>query len=152
MCDGKTVNIGCAFDTEIAAAKAVDVWLRENGRAAEANFDESGSFVPRVSTKSSKFTGVSWNQRMNQWYASIQVDGITKNLGFFDESEEEAAARAHDMRARELGRPTNFDVHGQRCHAGATVVPPPQPPPVTALYNVPTPAEMVRCFGTRSVP
>ena len=30
------------FDTEIAAAKAVDVWLRENGRAAEANFDLAG--------------------------------------------------------------------------------------------------------------
>ena len=31
------------FDTEIAAAKAVDVWLRENGRAAEANFDLAGN-------------------------------------------------------------------------------------------------------------
>jgi hypothetical protein len=34
------------FDTEIKAAKAADVWLRANGRAAEANFDESGSLAP----------------------------------------------------------------------------------------------------------
>ena len=34
---------GGEFDTEIAAAKAVDVWLRDNGRAAEANFDLNGN-------------------------------------------------------------------------------------------------------------
>ena len=33
--NGKKVHLGDNFDTEIAAAKAVDVWLRENGRAAE---------------------------------------------------------------------------------------------------------------------
>jgi hypothetical protein len=33
---------GGEFDTEIAAAKAVDLWLRDNGRAAEANFDLNG--------------------------------------------------------------------------------------------------------------
>ncbi len=47
--NGTQVNIGQAYDTEIAAAKAFDVWLRENGRAAEANFDKSGRFVPRES-------------------------------------------------------------------------------------------------------
>ena len=41
--NGKQVNLGANFDTEIAAAKAVDVWLRENGRAAEANFDLAGN-------------------------------------------------------------------------------------------------------------
>jgi hypothetical protein len=34
---------GGEFDTEIAAAKAVDLWLRDNGRAAEANFDLHGN-------------------------------------------------------------------------------------------------------------
>ncbi len=34
---------GGEFDTEIAAAKAVDLWLRDNGRAAEANFDLYGN-------------------------------------------------------------------------------------------------------------
>jgi hypothetical protein len=108
--NGKQVNLGGNFDTEIAAAKAVDVWLRENGRAAEANFDESGSFVPRVSTKSSKYRGVRWDKRANQWYASITVAGKKENLGNFDDEAE--AARAFDTRAAELGRPTNFDLNG----------------------------------------
>jgi hypothetical protein len=108
--NGKLVHLGDNFDTEIAAAKAVDVWLRENGRAAEANFDESGNFVPRVSTKSSKYRGVSWDKRDNQWHACIRVAGKKENLGFFDD--EEAAARAFDLRARMLGRPTNFDLNG----------------------------------------
>ena len=73
--NGKYVNLGCNFDTELAAAKAVDVWLRENGRAAEANFDERGIFVPRVSTKSSKYRGVSWYKKSNQWQAMIGVAG-----------------------------------------------------------------------------
>ena len=108
--NGKQVGLGRAFDTEIAAAKAVDVWLRENGRAAEANFDESGSFVPRVSTKSSKYRGVTWRKKSNQWKAQIKVGGKKENLGYFDDEAE--AARAFDTRAAELGRPTNFDLNG----------------------------------------
>jgi hypothetical protein len=100
------VHLGNNFDTEIAAAKAVDVWLRENGRAAEANFDESGSFVPRVSTQSSKYRGVSWRKDKSQWEAQIKVAGKLEHLGYFDDEAE--AARAFDTRAAELGRPTNF--------------------------------------------
>ena len=99
-----------SFDTEIAAAKAVDVWLRANGRAAEANFDAAGNFVPRVSKKSSRFRGVTWNKRDDQWQAGIKVAGKTENLGYFDDEAE--AARAYDTRAAELGRPTNFDLNG----------------------------------------
>ena len=108
--NGKLVHLGDNFDTEIAAAKAVDVWLRENGRAAEANFDESGSFVPRVATKSSKYRGVTWNKSHNQWKAEIKVAGKLEHLGYFDDEAE--AARAFDTRAAELGRPTNFDLNG----------------------------------------
>ncbi len=108
--NGKFVYLGDNFATEIAAAKAVDVWLRENGRAAEANFDESGVFVPRVSTKSSKYRGVSWAKKKNQWEAGIKVAGKMEHLGYFDDEAE--AARAFDTRAAELGRPTNFDLNG----------------------------------------
>ncbi len=108
--NGKQVNLGRAFDTEIAAAKAVDVWLRENGRAAEANYDDSGSFVPRKPTQSSKYHGVSWDKRANLWEARIKVAGKNENLGYFDDEAE--AARAFDTRAAELGRPTNFDLNG----------------------------------------
>jgi hypothetical protein len=108
--NGKMVNLGSSFDTEIAAAKAVDVWLRANGRAAEANFDESASFVPRVSAESSKYRGVTWNKWVNQWKAQITVAGKTEHIGHFDDEAE--AARAFDTCARPLGRPTNFDLSG----------------------------------------
>jgi hypothetical protein len=108
--NGKRVNLGNNFDTEIAAAKAVAVWLRENGRAAEANFDEDGNFVPRVSTQSSKYRGVTWSKMSNQWQAQIKVAGKNENLGYFDDEAE--AARAFDTRAAALGRPTNFDLNG----------------------------------------
>ena len=108
--NGKFVYLGGNFDTEIAAAKAVDVWLRENGRAAEANFDESGSFVPRVSTKSSKYRGVTWHKKANKWRAQIKVGGKSEWLGDFDDEAE--AAKAYDTRARQLGYPPNFDLNG----------------------------------------
>ncbi len=100
----KQIDLG-SFDAEIAAAKAVDVWLRANGRAAKANFDESGNFVPRVSTESSEYRGVSWSKSHNQWWARITVAGKPEKLGFFDDEAE--AARAFHKRAAELGRPTN---------------------------------------------
>ncbi len=118
--NGKKVYLGDSFDTEIAAAKAVDVRLRENGRAAEANFDESGSFVPRVSTKSSKYRGVAWRKDHNQWEASIKVAGKMEHLGYFDDERE--AARAFDTRAAELGRPTNFDLNGVEIDYGSDAV------------------------------
>jgi hypothetical protein len=150
--NGKQENIGQAFATEMEAVNAVDEWLRRHDRAAEANFDESGNFVPRERTKSSDFAGVTWNKQKEQWKAFIHVNGTCEHIGYFDESEEAAAARAHDKRARAEGRPTNFDLHGQRCHAGKIVVPIPQPAPVTSLYNVPSPAAIARCFGPGSVP
>ncbi len=107
--NGKNVHLGANFDTEIAAAKAVDVWLRANGRAAEANFNEYGVFVPRVSTKSSKYRGVTWDKKASQWKAQIEVAKM-EHLGYFDDEAE--AARAFDTRAAELGRPTNFDLNG----------------------------------------
>jgi hypothetical protein len=118
--NGKNVNLGDSFDTELAAAKAVDVWLRENGRAAEANLDESGNFVPRVSTKSSKYRGVSWAKSHNQWEAIIRVAGTQQHLGYFDDEKE--AAKAYDTRARQLVRLTNFDENGVEIDYGSNAV------------------------------
>ena len=65
------------------------------------NFDECDSFVPRVSTKSSKYRGVDW--KTEQWRALIGVAGKKEHLGYFDD--EADAARAYDSRARQLGYP-----------------------------------------------
>lgn len=38
-------------------------------------------------------TGVSWNTLTNNWYASIMVNGNTKNLGYYNDFDEAVLAR-----------------------------------------------------------
>ena len=47
-----------------------------------------------------------------KWEARIYINGKTVHLGYFDEDDEEAAARAYDEAARKQGRPTNFTLDG----------------------------------------
>jgi hypothetical protein len=49
--------------------------------------------------RSSQYKGVSWVASKRKWYASIQVEGKTRNLGYYDS--EEAAAAAYDRAAQE---------------------------------------------------
>ena len=44
----------------------------------------------------------------SQWRAAIYINGKHVYLGYFNEDDEEAAARAYDEAARNVGRPTNF--------------------------------------------
>ena len=44
--------------------------------------------------------------RRGKWTARIKVNNRTEHLGYFDD--EEAAARAYDARAWQLGRATHF--------------------------------------------
>ena len=108
--NGRVVNIKGTFATDKDAADAVDKFLIENGRPNETNHDANGIFRPRVSTKSSKFRGVTWDKSHNQWHAQIKVAGKLESLGYFDDENE--AARAYDTRAAALGRETNFDGNG----------------------------------------
>jgi hypothetical protein len=48
----------------------------------------------------SKYKGVSWNERSGKWSANIQKDGKARRLGMFED--EIAAAQAYDEAAREL--------------------------------------------------
>ena len=60
-------------------------------------------------TTSSKFKGVSWDERRLQWKASLVQDGNEIVAGHF--GDEEAAARSYDMIARIMlgsGASTNF--------------------------------------------
>ncbi len=108
--NGRVVNLKGTFATDREASDAVDNFLRQNGRPNETNHDENGDFRPQALPKSSKFRGVGWRKDKGQWEACIRVAGKTEHLGYFDDEAE--AARAFDVRAAELGRPTNFDLNG----------------------------------------
>ena len=49
---------------------------------------------------SSKFKGVYWNKSAAKWKAEVAYSGKRFHLGYFED--EEAAARAYDVRAKEL--------------------------------------------------
>lgn len=49
---------------------------------------------------SSKYTGVSWLKRDKKWYSSIQVNGKSIGLGYFDIEKE--AAKAYQKALKEL--------------------------------------------------
>jgi protein-arginine kinase activator protein McsA len=56
--------------------------------------------LPRVSTKPSKYRGVTWRKKSNEWQAMIKVAGKDEHLGYFDEAED---AAAHGGAAGQLG-------------------------------------------------
>ena len=48
----------------------------------------------------------------SKWRAELRINGKTVHLGYFNEDDEEAAARAYDEAARKEGKPTNFTSDG----------------------------------------
>ncbi len=61
---------------------------------------ENARNIPKRSIiTSSKFKGVSWNKRKQQWVVSIMTHGIRKFIGYY--IIEEDAARAYDQFAKE---------------------------------------------------
>lgn len=54
----------------------------------------------KVGNSSSKYFGVCYNSKNNIWRTYITANKTTYNLGYFDT--EVAAARARDVKAREL--------------------------------------------------
>ena len=113
---GSAHNIG-RFDDEVAAARAVDVWLLANGRR-RVNLDDDGEALERQSTFDSIYVGV--HKSGGSWLAFIKVNNKTENLGTFVTQRE--AALAYDERARQLRNPrrgTNFRADGTCNELGA---------------------------------
>ena len=101
-------------DKEDDAGRRADEWMRESRKKGDKlwklNFDSDNERVERLSTDSSKFRGVSKVKRTGRWRATIW-DGHKVNLGTYATQEE--AAKAYDVKALELGRPTNFSQYGE---------------------------------------
>ena len=48
----------------------------------------------RSMSRSSRFVGVAWHKKMGKWSASIADSGSVTWIGYFNENDEEGAARA----------------------------------------------------------
>lgn len=56
--------------------------------------------------RTSGYIGVHWHRGANKWVAQISIDGKRTHLGYFSNSID--AAKKYDIKAKELGRPTNI--------------------------------------------
>jgi hypothetical protein len=100
-----------SFDDEEAAARAYDEAVIEHGLFGQLSFDKNDrpSASPAPRRGSSRFRGVYWDTATRKWRAVMQVEGVKKHLGRFED--EEAAARVYDEAAIEHGLldHVNFD-------------------------------------------
>ena len=103
---GKIHEIGY-YDDEVAAARAVDKWLRANGQRP-VNLDADDKPLEWQTNYASIYVGV--RKDRGKWRARIRVHGKYENLGLYRTQKE--AALAFDRRAREVGRGTNFRKDG----------------------------------------
>ena len=114
---GKVIHSGWFdADKEDDAGKEADKWMRANRKEGhrlwKLNFDSDGERVERQSTDSSKFRGVHKVKKTGRWEARIW-DGKDLNLGNFATQKEAAEDSEYDVKALELGKPTNFNQYGE---------------------------------------
>lgn len=80
-----------------------------------------------VPNTSSKYKGVSWASKNNKWCARIGLDGVYKNLGYFED--EDDAARAYNAKALEFYGASAFqNVIGENNSASKAKIPRPLKP------------------------
>ena len=97
------------FDDEISAARAYDARARVLGLHSRCNFDEDDEPPPQKNVQGgtgySAYLGVTYQK--GKYQAQVRV-GLESNeyLGRFDD--ERDAARAYDVRAKQLGKECNF--------------------------------------------
>jgi hypothetical protein len=107
---GERVPLG-TFETEEAAARAVDDHLVATLGLSRKHFPVEGELRKVSVDQASEFVGVCRRPKAKKWGAVINIEGKTTRLGAF--CSEEEAARAYDERAAALGKPVNFPSEGQ---------------------------------------
>lgn len=65
-----------------------------------ATYSQSNMNKRKIFNATSKYKGVSWHKRDNQWRAYIKINGKVRNIGYF--RNERHAAIAYDLWAKEL--------------------------------------------------
>lgn len=73
---------------------------RDNLRVCTKQQDTHGFQLKRSIKATSRFRGVSWFKRDQNWKAQIMLDGHQRHIGYFNC--EEDAARAYNIAAKEL--------------------------------------------------
>jgi hypothetical protein len=127
---GRVPNNLVCFDDEEIAARGYDEGAIERGQLPKLNFDEnepletsSASPAPKRRL-TSQFRGVSRSARHKNWRAQIYGTQGVKYLGSF--GDEQAAARAYEKAAIELGRLANLNFRDYNLPETAVASPAPQ--------------------------
>ena len=60
----------------------------ENMRLALNGYKDNGQNLKTMSSNTSGYSGVSWNNSANKWASRIGIDGKRKFIGYFDTAEE----------------------------------------------------------------
>ena len=104
---GKSLHIGF-FEVESVASMYRDR-IKERLKTLPIEWDRAQTIAAlqellpvTVSTKSSKFPGVSFNKTQNTWHASIRVDGKQKYLGYFPADQEKEAAECVEQAKKKM--------------------------------------------------
>ncbi|KAK1739909.1 putative AP2/ERF family transcription factor family protein [Skeletonema marinoi] len=149
--EGKVRFIGSSENEEEAAVDYARAVFKYKNQAALSKAREQDSFIDlsdvppqspisksegRIKEGASKYTGVSFDKRMNKWHAQIRNYGMNRTIGYYENEEEaatdyaravfkykgqEALDKARERRAQDKSRERNsiiIDLSGI----------PPQPP------------------------
>ena len=107
-----TAEVQCAFQDQSKRGVGVGFKAKQSWPVPQTTHEPAAGLVSPARPKKRRFVGVAYEAAGRYWRAKISVSGEAVKLGQFPADQEEAAARAYDAVARDLGRPVNFPIPG----------------------------------------